>query len=509
MALLEVEGLTVRLGGHLAVHDASLTVEAGGITGLIGPNGAGKTSLFDAVCGLRPAVAGHIRLGGEELGRLPAHARARKGMARTFQRLETFTHLTVRENIRAGSEFRHDRNGDGGPAAVDRLIDRLGLADVADQRVDRLPTGRARLVEVGRALASRPRLLLLDEPSSGLDHVETRALAGLLRELTADGLGILMVEHDMSLVMGTCDVIHVLELGTVIASGSPAQTQADPVVRTAYLGRAPGEAAEAGSAAGASVSPPVRGGGRIGPAARSGEDAPVPMLRVSGVSAGYGGIDAITDVTFAVGDGEVFGLLGPNGAGKTTTLNVVAGLLRPRRGEVAFCGQSVGGTDADALARAGVRMVPEGRGVFPNLSVAENLWMSSYTGIARGTIEERAYARFPRLAQRSRQMAGTLSGGEQQMLAMARALATDPAMLVLDELSMGLAPMVVAELYACVAELAASGVTVLVVEQFAHELIGVADRLAIMLSGRIVRVGEPEEIAAELERAYLSGVASR
>jgi branched-chain amino acid transport system ATP-binding protein len=295
----------------------------------------------------------------------------------------------------------------------------------------------------------------------------------------------------------------------VIASGSPAQTQADPVVRTAYLGRSPGEGSETGPADGAAVSPLVIGGRHVRPAVRSSDVESVPMLRVSGVSAGYGGIDVITDVTFDVGEGEVFGLLGPNGSGKTTTLNVVAGLLRPTRGQVAFCGRSLAGADADALARAGVRMVPEGRGVFPNLSVAENLWMSSYTGTDRRTIEERAYSRFPRLAQRSRQTAGTLSGGEQQMLAMARALATDPAMLVLDELSMGLAPMVVADLYACVAELADGGVTVLVVEQFAHELLGVADRLAIMLSGRIVRVGEPAEIAAELEGAYLSGVASR
>ncbi len=509
MALLEVDGLSVRRGGHLAVDDASLRVEAGAITGLIGPNGAGKTSLFDAVCGLEPIAAGSVRLAGEELGRLPAHARARKGMARTFQRLETFTHLTVRENIRAGREFSrggHDA-ADAEPVAVDALIDRLGLADVAEVRVDRLPTGRARLVEVGRALASGPRLLLLDEPSSGLDQSETEELAGLLRELATDGLAILMVEHDMSLVMGTCDVIYVLELGSVIASGSPAQTQADPIVRAAYLGLVPSDDRSA-----ALGSVPPRPAATIAAARPGGSWADrgvVPLLELNGVSAGHGGIDVISGVSFAVEEGEVFGLLGPNGSGKTTTLNVIAGLLAPTRGQVALCGRVFADADADALARAGVRMVPEGRGIFPNLSVAENLWMSSYTGTDRGTIEERAYARFPRLSPRSHQMAGTLSGGEQQMLAMARALATDPVILVLDELSMGLAPMIVDELYACVAELAGTGVTVVLVEQFAHELLGVADRAAIMLNGRIERIGDPAEIAAELEAAYLSGVASR
>ena len=230
------------------------------------------------------------------------------------------------------------------------------------------------------------------------------------------------------------------------------------------------------------------------------------ILRIAGVSKTYGsGFQALKGVDLAIRSGEIFALLGPNGAGKSTTLKVIAGLLEPSGGTVAVCGRNVVGADADALSRAGLCTVPEGRGIFPNLTVAENLWMATFTGTSRAQVEELAYSRFPRLGERRTQTAGTMSGGEQQMLAMARALATSPALLVLDELSMGLAPLIVEDLYAQVAEIARSGLSILVVEQFAHEVLGVADTAAIMLHGRIARVGAPASIAAELETAYLSG----
>jgi branched-chain amino acid transport system ATP-binding protein len=235
------------------------------------------------------------------------------------------------------------------------------------------------------------------------------------------------------------------------------------------------------------------------------ELGPAPVIEVHDLCAGYGGIDVVSDVTFEVAAGEVFALLGPNGSGKTTTLAVIAGLLPASSGTVSICGQSVLGAEADALARAGLCTVPEGRGIFPNLTVAENLWMASFAGASRSDIEERAYARFARLAERRDQLAGTMSGGEQQMLAMARALATDPALLILDELSMGLAPLVVRELYEQVAAIAAEGLSILVVEQFAHEVLGVADTAAIMLHGRLGRIGAPADIAEELASAYLTG----
>ena len=213
----------------------------------------------------------------------------------------------------------------------------------------------------------------------------------------------------------------------------------------------------------------------------------------------------VDHVDLTVRTGEVFALLGPNGAGKTTLLRAISGLLVPTVGTVTILGTDVTGTDADTLARVGLCTIPEGRGIFPNLSVSENLWMMTHTGRSRSSVEEIAYQHFPRLADRRTQLAGTMSGGEQQMLAMARALACDPALLVLDELSMGLAPIVVSDLYEEVGRLAEAGLTILVVEQFAHEVLGIADRAAIMVHGVIGEPGNPSQVAAGIEAAYLTG----
>jgi ABC-type branched-subunit amino acid transport system ATPase component len=498
--LLEARELTVRFGGHVAVSEVDLQVRAGCVTGLIGPNGAGKTTTFNALCGLQNVTRGRVLLGGQDISSLPPHKRARLGLGRTFQRLETFSLLTVRENVLAGAEFRQRKAGGGSPHAVtDHLLEQLGLGDVADERVDGLPTGRARLVEVARALANGPRVLLLDEPSSGLNEAETAEFAAVLHQLTDGGLAVLLVEHDMSLVMSACEDIHVLDFGRIIATGDPAIIQADEKVRAAYLGD---DDDPAGSTTPGSVAVGAELTEREHEALVQGA---VPVLEVRDLAAGYGDFDVIDGISFEVAEGEVFALLGPNGAGKSTTLQVIAGLLPASSGSVAVCGRGILGADADELARAGICTVPEGRGVFPNLSVAENLWMSTHTGTSRKVVEEIAYARFPRLGERRGQTAGTLSGGEQQMLAMARAMTTDPALLILDELSMGLAPLVVHELYEQVAAIAATGISILVVEQFAHEVLGVADTAAIMLHGRIATIGAPTAIAAELETAYLSG----
>jgi branched-chain amino acid transport system ATP-binding protein len=238
VALLEVEGVSVRFGGLLALDDVSLTADAGLVTGLIGPNGAGKTTLFNAVCGLQPLRTGRVHLEGRDVTKLPPHRRAHRGLARTFQRLEIFGSLTVRENVQVAAEIhRRWASGSENPAAVaDEIIEKLGLRDISNDLVDVLPVGLSRLVEVARALATRPRLLLLDEPSSGLDPAETGWLGELLGDLSGDGLGILLVEHDVGLVMQTCSLIHAMEFGKMIASGTPDEVRANPAVQEAYLG---------------------------------------------------------------------------------------------------------------------------------------------------------------------------------------------------------------------------------------------------------------------------------
>jgi branched-chain amino acid transport system ATP-binding protein len=226
-------------------------------------------------------------------------------------------------------------------------------------------------------------------------------------------------------------------------------------------------------------------------------------LELHDVHAAYGTIAVLRGVDLRVPYGSLVALLGPNGGGKSTTLKVIAGQLPATRGDVLVAGRRVNGAVPDELARRGVCLIPEGKGIFPNLSVRENLWMATHTGTSLNAIEEIAYARFTQLGPRRRQLAGTLSGGEQQMLAMARALATDPALLLLDELSMGLAPLVVEQLYEIVAQVAKEGVSILVVEQFARSVLGIADSVGIMVRGRISKFGTPTAMESELSTAYM------
>ncbi len=228
-----------------------------------------------------------------------------------------------------------------------------------------------------------------------------------------------------------------------------------------------------------------------------------PLLELKSIRASYGPIEVLHGVDLVVPQGSVVALLGPNGAGKSTILKVCSGLLQPTTGEVHIAGRVVNGASADQLARLGVCTIPEGRGIFPNLTVRENLWMATMAGVSLDHVEDVAYARFPRLGERRKQLAGTMSGGEQQMLAMSRALAVNPALLLLDELSMGLAPLVVANLYEIVAQVSQEGVSILVSEQFARTVLGIAQYAAIVLHGNVVRVGTPEELENELSAAYL------
>ncbi|GAC1314319.1 MAG: ABC transporter ATP-binding protein [Acidimicrobiales bacterium] len=228
-----------------------------------------------------------------------------------------------------------------------------------------------------------------------------------------------------------------------------------------------------------------------------------PVLEVRAIRATYGSVEVLHGVDLCVDPGQVVAVLGPNGAGKSTTMRVIAGLHRPTSGDVYMAGRRVTGARAEELARRGVCTIPEGRGIFPNLTVREHLRMATHTGVALAAVEERAFARFPRLRDRRDQTAGTMSGGEQQMLAMARALATNPALLILDELSMGLAPLVVDQLYDVVRTIAADGVSILVVEQFAQTVLSVCDVAAVMIGGRVTMVGPPAAVAAALSDAYL------
>jgi branched-chain amino acid transport system ATP-binding protein len=236
--------------------------------------------------------------------------------------------------------------------------------------------------------------------------------------------------------------------------------------------------------------------------------APTPVLELRRVRAAYGQIEVLHGIDLALHAGEVLALLGPNGAGKSTTLKVASGQMEPSAGCFHLMGRHANGFKPDALARAGLCTLPDGRGIFPNLTVTENLRLMTFGGASRSHVEALAFSRFPRLSERRTQVAGTLSGGEQQMLAMARTLSVEPAVLLLDEISMGLAPMIVSELYDLVAQIAAEGVAVILAEQFAATALGVSTHVAVVVQGRIVASGTPSEMPADLTEAYLGGAAA-
>jgi len=456
---MEARGLCVRLGRVEVVTGVDLDLRAGSVTGLIGPNGAGKTTVVDALSGLAPAAAGRVTLDGARIDHLPAHRRARLGLARTFQSLELFEDLTVAENLLVAA-----------PSAPVPA----GLEAVAGTRPAHLDSARRNQVALARATAGDPTVLLLDEPAAGLDGDERQALARRIREVAGRGAAVLLVEHDVGLVLDVCDRVSVMVAGRLIATGTPAEIRADERVVTAYLG----PAAAAGQRPAPRPAPPTEPAGH-------GE----PVLEVRGLAAGYGDVPVVRDVDLAVGPGEVVALLGLNGAGKTTTLLAVSGVLSPVAGEV-----RVGGAPAPRpphrMARLGVAHVPQGRSVFDGLTVAENLRLAGDPAVA--------VSAFPALEPLLRRRAGMLSGGEARMVALARALSTRPRLLLVDEVSLGLAPAVVAELLATLRRLAVDdGTAVLLVEQHLHQAVAVADRAYVMQRGRIVAQGPAGEVALD------------
>jgi ABC-type branched-subunit amino acid transport system ATPase component len=501
MPALAVGDVSVRFGGLLALDGVDLSVSAGEIHGLIGPNGAGKTTLFNVITGLQRPTRGTVHLGLHEVTRRRPHVRSRLGLGRTFQRLELFGTLTARENVQMAAEVQRHKLGSGRRASeeADYQLARVGILHVADQPADALPTGLARLVELARSLATSPSVLLLDEPSSGLNAEESQALGAVLQQVAAEGMGVLLVEHDMALVMSVCTRVAVLDHGQLIARGDPASVRADPRVQEAYLG-GEAESPESRPAARAvAVAAPL-------PSDASPSDAAPVALSVADVRAGYGRIEVLHGISLEVPKGSALALLGPNGAGKSTLLKVISGQLAATAGTIEVGGRRLGRSATEVLARSGVCMIPEGRSIFPNLTVSENLLMYTFRrrGLNRADVEEQAVARFPALGSRRRQLAGTLSGGEQRMLSMARALTTEPEILLLDELSMGLAPLIVEELYEVVGQLVSSEqLTIVMVEQFVQTALTIADQAVVMVNGELVKRGTPEEIRADVMGAYL------
>jgi branched-chain amino acid transport system ATP-binding protein len=477
---LVAEGVRVAFGGVVAVAGVGLKAPSGRVTSVIGPNGAGKTTLLNLVSGFQMPNAGKVSVGGREITGKPADEVARDGLARTFQTAQPFANLSVLDNVRLGL-LRGAWRGEASVELARALLALVGYCGPDDRLAATLSHVDRRLLEIARALGTAPAVLLLDEPAAGLDDADTVKLAGLLQRLAQAGLAIVLVEHDMTLVMSISDEIVVLDAGRRIAAGAPAVVRADPAVKAAYLG-------------GAASARPVAS--RI---------AGPTLLDVRGLAAGYGSLEVLDHIRLQVGRGETVAILGPNGAGKSTLMKSLCGLLRPVTGNIDLDGVELARLPAHLVARKGLILVPEGRQVFPHLSVAENLRLGATRRSDFDEAEiETMLERFPRLRPRLHTAAGLLSGGEQQMLALARGLLARPDILLLDEPSLGLAPAVAAELFGQFTQLREAGMTLLIVDQMADHVLAIADRGYVLGGGRIVKQGSAAELReAVLDDAYL------
>jgi branched-chain amino acid transport system ATP-binding protein len=505
--LLAVNGLERSFGGVRAVAGATFGVEQGSITALIGPNGAGKTSLFNLVSGFERPDRGEVRFDGRSITGWPPHLIARTGLGRTFQLTKTLAAMPVFDNVllaardqpgerlrgallRPLEARRHDR------ALHDRaceLLTTFGLDGMGDHYAGQLSGGQRKLLELARTLMLGPRMVLLDEPMAGvnptlgarlLEHIE-----GIRRD---EGVTFLFIEHEMDVVMRHSDRVVVMAEGAVIADGPPDAVRDDPRVVEAYLGS---------------------GGQRPSASAVAAEsrDDRGPVLRVNEVVAGYvPEVNILDNASIEVRRGEIVSIVGPNGAGKSTLVKTIVGLVPPRAGAVELAGRSLVGMAPNRIARLGVGYVAQVRNVFRTLTVEENLQIGTYLTAARADARratESVLELFPRLAERRRQPAGVLSGGERQMLAMARALVGAPRLLLLDEPSAGLSPSFVDAVFEKIEEISATGVTVLMVEQNATRALAMSHRGYVLDLGRVRFEGPGQQLLGDpnVHELYLGG----
>ena len=515
--LLEVRDLGKRYGGLVALEGLSLALPSGSLTGIIGPNGAGKSTLIGLLGGALAPSAGTIALDGTDITRLPAPERARRGIGRTYQVPRPFLDMTIEENLEVAqaATSRWPHSGAGRARRLE-ILERTALVDVRALRARELPLLRRKRLEVARALALEPRLLLLDEVGAGLVDAEITDLVTLIRGVAATGVTIVIVEHVLRIVRECCTSLVVLNFGRQLAAGVPGEVLASDDVAAVYLGTAHRRAAgDAGPDAAAAPTASVSGNPLpetsaanslsclVGPAATTPVGA--PLLRLRAVSAAYGQVTALRGVSLSVGAGEVVAVLGANGAGKTSLAHAISGSLPLTDGTLEFDGRNVTGLRADRIAALGVAHCMEGRRIFADLSVEQNLRIA-----ARSTpmedVERRLAAvlgLFPVLAERRADSGTAMSGGQQQMLAIGRALMARPRLVVFDEISLGLAPIVMDRLYEALRALKSAGLTMLIVEQDVDRALEIADRAYVLEHGTLALEGSAQAVRADVRLRHL------
>lgn len=485
---LVAQGVTKHFGGVRAVHEVSLQVEPVGLHALIGPNGAGNTSLFNLISGMFAPDAGQVRVGSMALpGGHPTVA-CNAGLSRSFQITNLFKGLTVKDNLRLSvmardpHRFSMWRRADalhGTEQQTIELVRFLGVDGMEAAQAEDLSYGGQRLVDMGLALGSAPRFLLLDEPLAGLAVAERERIGRLIRRL-GNHIGVLLVEHDVDRVFELSDRITVMSMGAVLVEGNPDTIRADNRVHEIYIG--------SGTEALAKRVVPSQIGEHV-------------AIGVAGIEAFYGKSHILSGISFEARDGEVIAVLGRNGAGKSTLLKSLIGMARLGGGEIHIDGQRITAPVPEAMARLGIAFVPQGRRLFPGLTVKDNLMLGRLRrshGSADAWTDERIFEIFPRLRERYEVNADALSGGEQQMVAIARALAGHVKVLLLDEPFEGLSPAMTEEVFNAILRLKGH-VTILIVDHNLDLTLALSDRALVLDRGRISHQGPAAPLLQDLD----------
>jgi branched-chain amino acid transport system ATP-binding protein len=483
---LQVEGLIKRFGGLVAVNNISFQVSPGEILGLIGPNGSGKSTVMKLIMGLTRPDAGSVKLNGVDVAGWPAYKIAHAGIGMVFQHSRPLRRQTVLENIKLALlpdsllNLLHNKSVD--QAARD-IAARVELDKVIDRRPPTLPFADLRRLELAKAIARNPQVVLVDEPFAGLTVAEVHTFSALITGFRDEGRAVLLVDHNVKSVSAMVDRAIAMYLGERVAEGTPEQVMRDEMVRQIYLGGG------------------IQVASRPPATAKSGP----PLLEVENLSVFYGRAQALENVSLKMHEGEFVSVVGLNGAGKTTLFNSISGLV-PYQGTINWHGGSLAGKTAGTIAREGIVQCPETRELFGTMTVRENLDLG---GMHLPRVEsakqiEWLFDLFPRLRERQAQNAGTMSGGEQQMLAIARALMMKPKLLILDEPTLGLAPVILEQISKALELLRnTTPITVLLGEQNVTFALPHADRVYVLEHARFVWEGAPERFAEEAGDSYL------